>query len=104
MAKVNKLKPKETDEISLDPDLCKDLLIADLELRTFEQGVAEANRKLQEEFAQLRLNHEQALNKLVARVGVEKEQFLREYEINIKAAKARKIKKGNQDAEKNAQS
>jgi hypothetical protein len=101
MAKVSKLKSSTIDEISLDSALCKDLLIADLELKTFEQGVAEANRKLQEEFAQLRRNHEQALDTLVTDVGIDKEQFLKEYEINIKAAKARKIKKGANDAEKN---
>jgi hypothetical protein len=101
MGKIKKLKPDTQETLSLDESLCKDLLIADLELRTFEQGVAEANRKLQGEFAQLREAREQALSMLVADVGIDKEEFLNGYEINIKAAQARKIKKGTQDAEKN---
>jgi hypothetical protein len=101
MGKVRKLKPDTQDTLSLDESLCKDLLIADLELKTFEQGVAEANRKLQEEFAHLREARDQALSRLVADVGIDKEEFLSGYEINIKAAQARKIKKGTKDAEKN---
>jgi hypothetical protein len=85
MAEVNK-----TEEISLDESLCKDVLIATLELKTFEQEIAEANRRIQDEFAKLRQHREEALDALVASTGMEKEAFLNEYDINLKSAKARR--------------
>lgn len=94
MAEVN-----TQEEVSLDESLCKDVLIADLELKMFELSVADANRKIQEQFNQLRKIHEEALTALAATAGIERDALIREYEVNLKSAKARRVQKGNQNGE-----
>jgi hypothetical protein len=98
MAEVNM-----QEEVSLDESLCKDVLIADLELKMFELSVADANRKIQEQFNQLRQVHEQALTALAAAAGIERDVLIAEYEVNLKSAKARRAQKGSENgAEENA--